>query len=320
MCETGGTKNGTCYTAEECSDKGGKSDGTCADGYGVCCVCKFFFFLNNQDYSVSSIKFSISVSMGCGTTTSENTTYFEETSVSNTGGCSMEVCKCDTNICQIRLDFQTFVISGPSTDTTTVVEVLNGDVVIAAGGVDAAQAGRCLTDTFSVGNQRTVPSICGTNTGAHVYFDASESCNTLDFQFGNDAVGIASVATRSFSIKVSQMACDDDNLPPQGCTQYYYGTSGTNQVRSFNFDGGRHLADQHQVVCVRRESGNCRICWSADAATDVSVSGDVLTGTNVVVQFDVSSKLFDTDVFIAYLTMKRFTSWTSLPHKFGGQF
>ena len=87
--------------------------------------------------------------MGCGTTTSENTTYFEQTSVSNTGGCSMEVCKCDSNICQIRLDFQTLVISGPSTVTTSVVELLNGDA--AAGGLAVADAGRCLTDTFSVG-------------------------------------------------------------------------------------------------------------------------------------------------------------------------
>jgi len=44
-CEvTGGTKNGTCYTSEECSDRGGVSDGSCADGYGVCCICKYFIF------------------------------------------------------------------------------------------------------------------------------------------------------------------------------------------------------------------------------------------------------------------------------------
>merc|ERR1712004_566559 len=46
-CEvTGGTKNGTCYTSEECSD-----------GYGVCCI----------------------FSLGCGSTIAENCTYFEST-------------------------------------------------------------------------------------------------------------------------------------------------------------------------------------------------------------------------------------------------
>ena len=32
--------NGTCYTSEECNDRGGTSSGTCANGYGVCCICK----------------------------------------------------------------------------------------------------------------------------------------------------------------------------------------------------------------------------------------------------------------------------------------
>ena len=29
------------YFREECSDKGGTNDGTCASGYGICCTCKF---------------------------------------------------------------------------------------------------------------------------------------------------------------------------------------------------------------------------------------------------------------------------------------
>ena len=35
-----------------------------------------------------------------------------------------------------------------------------------------------------------------------VYVDASNDCNELSFQLGNNAVGIANVATRSWSIKV----------------------------------------------------------------------------------------------------------------------
>jgi hypothetical protein len=34
------TKNGTCYTASECVQKNGVSDGTCAQGYGICCTCE----------------------------------------------------------------------------------------------------------------------------------------------------------------------------------------------------------------------------------------------------------------------------------------
>ena len=32
--------------------------------------------------------------------------------------------------------------------------------------------------------------------------------------------------------------------------------------------------------CFRRESGNCRICWSADAATDFGTAGKTTKATN----------------------------------------
>ena len=38
--------NGTCYSAAECSTRGGSNVGSCAGGYGVCCSCKFFENLN----------------------------------------------------------------------------------------------------------------------------------------------------------------------------------------------------------------------------------------------------------------------------------
>ena len=33
-----GLRNGTCFTSNECSSKGGSSSGSCAAGFGVCCV------------------------------------------------------------------------------------------------------------------------------------------------------------------------------------------------------------------------------------------------------------------------------------------
>ena len=34
----GASRNGTCFTAEECSEKGGLNGGACAEGYGICCI------------------------------------------------------------------------------------------------------------------------------------------------------------------------------------------------------------------------------------------------------------------------------------------
>ena len=83
---------------------------------------------------------------------------------------------------------------------------------------------------------------------------------------GTTAVG-TTLATRSWSIRVTQLECGSETLAPSGCTQYFYGdTSGT--VQTYNYDGGLHLANQNQVQCIRREKGNCKICYAAVSATD----------------------------------------------------
>merc|ERR1719362_1489130 len=87
---SGTSRNGTCYTAEECSTKGGTNDGTCASGFGVCCI----------------------FALSCGGSASENQTYLVQSSVTTlTSPCSYTVCKCSTNICRIRYDFTTFVLA-----------------------------------------------------------------------------------------------------------------------------------------------------------------------------------------------------------------
>merc|ERR1711884_116654 len=119
VCNGTDNKYGTCYTEDECEDKGGKASGSCAEGYGVCCT----------------------FTAGCGDTISENSTYFESNGAS--------VGACNTKVCQMRLDFTTFQISGPSTLTTvTVANTLFG--LANAGGGRASGRGRCDDDSFSI--------------------------------------------------------------------------------------------------------------------------------------------------------------------------
>lgn len=88
---------------------------------------------------------------------------------------------------------------------------------------------------------------------------------------GTTAVG-TTLATRSWSVRVTQLECGSSNLAPAGCTQYFYGNeAGT--IKTYNYAGGLHLANQQQVQCIRREKGNCKICYAAVALTDFSVSG-----------------------------------------------
>lgn len=66
------------------------------------------------------------------------------------------------------MDFNSFVIAGPSTSTYTLGFETAGSVTPAAGVLYTAVT-QCLTDTFSMtgvpgGNP---PVLCGTNTGYH---------------------------------------------------------------------------------------------------------------------------------------------------------
>lgn len=251
-CTGSSSLNGTCYTASECTNKGGTSAGSCANGFGVCCT----FVL------------------GCGGKISENCTYFQSPTSPSTGACSATICKCSSDICQLRLDFSTFVITGPNTYTLSSLYTGNGGAVVTEAGMTLSPGTQCMTDTFSVtGYGSSPPVICGTNTGYHMYVDANPACNTLLFQLTPTAVG-TTLATRQWNIKISQISCFSAWLPPQGCTQYYTGIS--NYFNSYNYAGGVLLANQKQTICMRRERGYCKMCISPSSitgSTDFSVSG-----------------------------------------------
>lgn len=108
----------------------------------------------------------ISVTATCGQQFSQNCTYFDSSTVS-TGSCAATICKCNTNVCQMRLDFNTFTITGPSTSTTSIGSQTAGSLT--GTGATVSDASQCLTDTFTVSSPGTTspPVICGTNTGQH---------------------------------------------------------------------------------------------------------------------------------------------------------
>ena len=65
-------------------------------------------FNYSNDISITKVEIS------CGSTSSENCTYFVSTG-GEVGACRIKICPCSDDICQMRLDFQSFIINGPST-------------------------------------------------------------------------------------------------------------------------------------------------------------------------------------------------------------
>ncbi|XP_039963800.1 uncharacterized protein LOC120776840 [Bactrocera tryoni] len=255
---------GTCVVRGECSDNGGVAAGTCSTitTQAVCCIYQ----------------------LGCGSSTSYNNTYFYNSGYPGTyaggGRCTIVVSKCDSNICQLRIDFLSLSIAPP-----------NGD-------------GYCLTDTLTITGGSRVPTICGENSGQHVYVD-----------FNGDSPITISVATsgdytfnRQWQFQIAQLACASATQAPSGCLQYYMDSSGT--VSSFNYDsaanslansigvaGTRQIANQQYGICVRMGAGICSITWSqvsSDAysftlTNDVGVIDPSLLGTSTVQSQDCTT-------------------------------
>ena len=218
---------GVCYTFAECATLGGTSAGSCASGFGVCCT----------------------FSGSCSGSTSLNNTYFKSSSSDSTP-CTFQVCKSNSDVCQIRLGFDTFAIAQPNTVTGAEPEPYG--------------RGQCQDAQFTTNSDGpTPPIICGTNTGYHMILNAKDDCNTLSFTW-------TSSTTRSWNIHIMQIACTAAWKPPQGCLQYFTGTTG--YLYSYNYAGGYHLASQNYNNCIRTESGYCSIAYTAVSTTSFQVS------------------------------------------------
>merc|ERR1711997_394516 len=240
----GASRNGTCYTAEECSTKGGASDGSCASGFGVCCV----------------------FALSCGGSASENQTYLIQSSVTTlTSPCKYTICPSSTDICRIRFDFTTMVLAGAVAGSITAAATAVG----AAGTLNGPNVGDCTDDQFSIsgGLGRGSPTICGTNTGYHMIVDADRTGNTCHTALFN--IGGTTATSRSWNVLVTHYACGDyDSSGWPGCLQYYTATA--NNFANFGFPptitavtaGVTHLTNQHYDICIRRASGYCYICYS----------------------------------------------------------
>ena len=78
--------------------------------------------------------------MGCGGESSQNITYLS-LNTSAQGSCNFQVCSSDPAVCKLRLDFESFSLTGPLEDnfTNAVDSVVKNSHSI---------VGQCLSDTF----------------------------------------------------------------------------------------------------------------------------------------------------------------------------
>jgi len=221
-CEAANGLNGTCLSSSECSGRGGTASGTCASQYGVCCT----------------------LSIACGASTTTNNTYLTQAATTTASTCAYTVCPINGEICQIRIDFEKFVMAGASTTTGAL--------------------GQCDDDSMVISNPSgpNPPLFCGVMTGQHIYMDASSSCHTLMATIGSTDTS----TSREWSMRVSQIECDNPLRAPSGCLQYMTGTSG--MIYNFGWSSASsttgasdatavHQNNQQYTICIRKQEGYC---------------------------------------------------------------
>ena len=121
---------GTCFTSQECRSNSGTAMGNCASGFGVCCV----FTLQT-----------------CGGTVRQNCTYIQSegfpTGSNELRTCTFTFARICPDLCNIRLDFDNVVLSGPDANTGSCTN----DQLVATSPTGASPPS----------------NVCGTLTGQH---------------------------------------------------------------------------------------------------------------------------------------------------------
>jgi len=248
---TGATaRMGTCYTAEECTNRKGTAGASCAEGFGICC------------------EFTLNGPTNRGKSVAENHVRISDASTT-AGAVTYTVCPCGSDICRIRFNF----------NQLTLADQVQGTVGAAA----AAQAqagsanaiGSCQTDTFMISGATAgtgSPVICGVNDGHHMILDSDgTTCHTINIMMG------AGGGNRNWQIDVEQFRCgnlDTTLAGPPGCLQYH--TAANGRISDYGSAAlpaaptagpalaadTTHLANQEYRICIRRNAGQCRICYT----------------------------------------------------------
>jgi len=234
---TGAPVSGLCLTTEECTESGGKPEGNCASGFGVCCFISVeesgAILTKNITYIQNSGFPSLIGDVAVNPITTTILTFRLEAS---------------SDICQTRWDFEDVVLQQPLAAQTDPV----------TGATPNGQCGGTNGDSIVIASPSTdivgFESLCGTLTGQHIYIPNSglNDAATITITIGQGVFG------RRWRIKTTRIECTNPSRAPEGCLQFFTGIGG--QVTSFNYLEGVNpilIRNLLYSVCIRAEKGFC---------------------------------------------------------------
>jgi len=239
--------SGVCLSAEECNAAGGKDEGNCASGFGVCCYFSIFdtgVLISNNLTHILNVGYP---------------NFYADISRTDQSGTFTYPLESNTDICQIRLDFEDVILAQP----------IFGDKIGKCGGTEGDTLTVSSPNLGMIGFQ----SLCGTLTGQHIYIHNSFN---PDETVQNTVVVTIALGSKSFDrrwkIKASFIECNNVNRADEGCLQWFTDFGG--RIKSFNKLDTMSMMISNLLysVCIRKMDGMCGMSVSQSLKDSSSAS------------------------------------------------
>ncbi|XP_023224918.1 uncharacterized protein LOC111625893 [Centruroides sculpturatus] len=236
---------GTCYNIGECRRLSGLPQGSCARGYGVCCIFQ----------------------RTCGGIITQNCTYFTNPGYPGTydgnQSCTVAVRRPQSpKICQLRLDFDDFRLLNP----------VAGDCISDS-----------FTVTGQNSNN-VIPTLCGSNSGQHMYVDVDDSNTLVNLNTVTNGQGPRRWSVKVCQIECNSPWKAPANCLQYytGITGNFQ--SFNYDAQNAPTVSGGYPRNLNYAICFRKESGRCTIeyrvkdgsvfaIFNVDAGNEPTVNG-----------------------------------------------
>jgi len=264
-CSAVDGEKGTCFTASECTAKGGDERGSCASSFGVCCVfeidsCKKGGTTNAKNGVVKNANAPGPVSGDAAKCPAGDRQARQSTGL---GPLTIEYTfqKFSSDIQQMRFDFEYTSVSKP-------------------------MMGNCDNDTITFTGadavtMKTMPmNLCGVLTGQHIFVSVKE---VEEIKL---TIKLTDANEQFWKIVFKQIdSSETDEMAPRGCLQYFQEDIGTLETFNYENGNGELLNDHKYSMCIEQKDAYCDIALttvtpfmlggSAGACSD-----SVIFGTN----------------------------------------
>jgi len=255
-CTASNGDTGICYTAAECSaQSGGTAMGSCASGFGVCCVVSLTSPCDGTTSATRAVlQFDVANKPADCQSDDTNTSEDNERKRRRNRGRKRGrgygrqnednhieydylIIKNNPNIVQLRIDFDKVELQNPTNGECT------NDTIL----VDEADA-----EFLKIRPE----NLCGTLTGSHLYADFRDE-DDIDIR-----IQLSEEISQNWRIIVQQLEETDDLYAPRGCLQYFKtDTSQSGTIMSFNNNGGmgEFLNNPAYTICLEHNLDYCDI-------------------------------------------------------------